>query len=100
MACLVTNLAASVGGFTWVLIDYCFERKWSAVGWCSGAIAGLVAITPASGYVPPWSAVIFGIVGAFACNYATKIKSWISVDDAFDIFAEHCVGGIVGNLLT
>jgi ammonium transporter, Amt family len=100
MACVVTNLAASVGGFTWVMIDYRFERKWSAVGWCSGAIAGLVAITPASGYVPPWSAVIFGVVGAFACNFATKLKFLIGVDDALDIFAVHGIGGIVGNLLT
>lgn len=100
MACVVTNLAASVGGVTWCILDYRLERKWSTVGFCSGAIAGLVAITPASGYVPPWSAVIFGIVGASCCNFATKIKFWIGVDDALDIFAEHCIGGIVGNILT
>jgi len=100
MACVVTNLAASVGGFTWVLIEYRLERKWSTVGWCSGAIAGLVAITPASGYVPPWSAVIFGVVGAICCHYATKIKFLIGVDDALDIFAIHAIGGICGNILT
>jgi len=50
-ACIVTNLAASVGGITWMLWDYRLEKKWSAVGFCSGAIAGLVAITPGSGYV-------------------------------------------------
>ncbi len=50
-ACIVTNLAASVGGLTWMLWDYRLERKWSAVGFCSGAIAGLVAITPGSGFV-------------------------------------------------
>jgi Amt family ammonium transporter len=50
-ACIVTNLAASVGGLTWMLWDYRLERKWSAVGFCSGAVTGLVAITPASGYV-------------------------------------------------
>jgi Amt family ammonium transporter len=100
MACVVTNLAASVGGFTWVLLDYRLERKWSAVGWCSGAISGLVAITPASGYVPPWSAVVFGVVGGICCNYATKLKYLIGVDDALDIFAVHGVGGICGNLLT
>lgn len=50
-ACVVTNLAASVGGITWMLWDYRLERKWSAVGFCSGAVSGLVAITPASGYV-------------------------------------------------
>jgi len=50
-ACVVTNLAASVGGLTWMLWDYRLERKWSAVGFCSGAVSGLVAITPASGFV-------------------------------------------------
>jgi hypothetical protein len=50
-ACIVTNLAASVGGLTWMLMDYRLERKWSVVGFCSGAVAGLVAITPASGFV-------------------------------------------------
>jgi ammonium transporter, Amt family len=100
MAIVVTNLAASVGGFTWVLMDYRLEGKWSTVGWCSGAIAGLVAITPASGYVPPWSAVIFGIIGAICCNYGCKLKSVIKVDDALDIFAIHALGGICGNILT
>jgi Amt family ammonium transporter len=100
MACVVTNLAASVGAFTWVLIDYRLEHKWSAVGWCSGAITGLVAITPASGFVPPWSAVVYGVVGSIACNYATKIKFIIGADDGLDIFAVHAIGGMVGNLLT
>jgi Amt family ammonium transporter len=50
--------------------------------------------------VPAWSAVIFGIVGAVTCNYATKLKYFIKVDDALDIFGEHGVGGIVGNILT
>ena len=100
MACVVTHLAASVGGVTWVLLDYRLDGKWSTVGFCSGAIAGLVAITPASGFVPAWSAVIFGIVGAVSCNYATKLKYLIGVDDALDIFAVHAVGGIVGNILT
>lgn len=100
MACVVTNLAASVGGITWCLLDYRLEQKWSTVGFCSGVIAGLVAITPGSGYVPSWAAVIYGVVGGAACNYATKLKFVIGVDDALDIFAEHGVGGIVGNILT
>jgi ammonium transporter, Amt family len=100
MACVVTNLAASVGGVTWVLMDFRLDQKWSTVGFCSGAIAGLVAITPASGFVPAWSAPVFGIVGAIACNFATKLKFYLQVDDALDIFAVHAVGGLVGNLLT
>ena len=100
MACLVTNLAASVAGITWCLLDYRLEKKWSTVGFCSGAIAGLVAITPASGFVPAWSAVIFGIVGAIVCNFATKLKFYLGIDDGLDIFAEHAVGGMAGNILT
>ncbi|KAI1259395.1 ammonium transporter [Xylariaceae sp. FL1019] len=100
MACIVTHLAASVGAITWMLLDYRLEKKWSVVGFCSGAIAGLVAITPASGFVTPWAAVIFGVVGGIGCNLATKLKFLIGVDDALDIFAVHAIGGIIGNLLT
>ncbi|KAK2784534.1 ammonium transporter Amt1 [Onygenales sp. PD_12] len=100
MAAVVTNLAASVGGVTWCLLDYRLERRFSTVGFCSGVISGLVAITPASGFVPPWAAVIFGIVGAAACNYATKLKYLMRVDDSLDVFAVHGIGGLVGNLLT
>ncbi|KAK4679916.1 ammonium transporter Amt1 [Podospora pseudoanserina] len=100
MACLVTQISACVGGFTWCLLDYRLEKKWSTVGFCSGVIAGLVTITPAAGYVPPWSAVIFGVCGGIICNFATKLKFLIGIDEPLDVFAEHGVGGIVGNLLT
>lgn len=100
MASVNTNIAASVGGLTWCLIDYRLERKWSTVGFCSGVVAGLVAITPGSGFVPAWSAVIYGIVGAAAANFATKIKLLVNIDDALDIFAIHGIGGLVGDLLT
>lgn len=100
MAAVVTNLAASVGGITWCVLDYRLERKWSTVGFCSGVVAGLVAITPGSGYVPAWSAVIYGVLGAAGANYATKLKFVLGIDDALDIFAEHAVGGLIGNILT
>lgn len=100
MAAVVTNLAASVGGVTWCLLDYRLEKKWSAVGFCSGVVAGLVAITPGSGYVPAWSAVIYGVLAGSACNYATKLKFILGIDDSLDIFAVHAVGGLVGNLCT
>jgi ammonium transporter, Amt family len=100
MAAVVTNLAASVGGMTWCLLDFRLERKWSTVGFCSGVIAGLVAITPGSGYVPAWAAVVYGVVGAAACNYATKLKFLLHIDDSLDIFAIHGIGGLVGDLLT
>lgn len=100
MAAVVTNLAACVGGITWCLVDYRLEKKWSTVGFCSGVIAGLVAITPGSGYTPAWAAVVYGVVAGIGCNFATQLKYWISADDALDIFAVHGVGGIIGNLLT
>ncbi|KAF4123418.1 ammonium transporter, Amt family [Geosmithia morbida] len=100
MAAVVTNLAACVGGITWCVLDYRLERKWSTVGFCSGVVAGLVCITPGSGFVPPWAAVVFGLVGASVSNYATKLKFLLRVDDALDIFAVHGVGGLVGNVLT
>lgn len=63
-------------------------------------VAGLVAITPGSGFVPAWSAVIFGIVGASAANFGTKLKFMIGIDDALDIFAVHAIGGLAGNICT
>jgi len=100
MACFVTNLAASVSGLAWCMLDYRLEGKWSMVGFCSGVVAGLVCITPGSGFVPPWAAVIFGLVSGIGCNYATKLKWLVGTDDALDIFAVHCIGGVLGVLLT
>lgn len=100
MAAVVTNLAACVGGITWCIVDYRLEKKWSTVGFCSGVISGLVAITPGSGYVPAWAAVVYGICAGLFCNFATKLKYWINADDSLDIFAVHAIGGLVGNLLT
>lgn len=100
MAAVVTNLAAGVGGIAWCAVDYRLEQRFSAVGLCSGIVAGLVAITPGSGYVPPWAALIYGVVAGVGCNFATKLKLLIRVDDALDVFAIHGVGGFLGDLLT
>ncbi|ODM94307.1 Ammonium transporter 1 [Orchesella cincta] len=98
---ITTNLAASAGAITWSLIDYFrHDRKWSALGFCAGAICGLVSITPASGYVTPSSSLVFGIVGALVCNYAQCSKKFLHADDTFDVFSCHGIGGIVGNILT
>jgi len=99
-AAIVTNLAASVGGATWMLWDYRLEKKWSAVGFCSGAISGLVAITPGSGFVGAPAAVAFGVAAGTFCNFATQIKYIFLWDDTLDIFASHAIGGVVGNILT
>jgi Amt family ammonium transporter len=98
MACWNSNIAASFAAIAWVLLDFRLARKWSMVGWCSGTISGLVAATPASGFIPPWASVILGIVTGIVCNYATKVKYWIKIDDSMDVFAEHGVAGIIGLL--
>ena len=67
-------LAAAFGGIVWCLLDYRLERKYSMVGFCSGTIAGLVAATPASGFIQSWAAVIMGVITGAICNYATKSK--------------------------
>jgi Amt family ammonium transporter len=72
MACWNSNLAAMFSAITWVLLDYRVARKWSMVSWCSGCISGLVAATPASGFIPPWGSIILGIVAGTVCNFATK----------------------------
>ena len=96
MVIFVTNLSASVGGITWALCDYYRHGKFSALSFCFGAVAGLVSITPASGYIAPWSAVIFGVVGALTCHWAIGLKDVIGVDDALDVAAVHGVCGFVG----
>jgi ammonium transporter, Amt family len=95
-----TNFAAASGAVTWVVMDYFFTRKWSAVAWASGALAGLVGITPACGFVPIWSSPVIGIVTAFFCNYSTKLKYYMNVDDGLDCFGLHGIGGYVGSILT
>jgi Amt family ammonium transporter len=62
--------------------------------------SGLVAITPAAGFVQPASAVAIGFVGAVGCNFATRIKFLIRVDEALDVFATHAIGGVIGNCMT
>ncbi|KAI9512778.1 ammonium transporter AmtB-like domain-containing protein [Russula earlei] len=99
-ACIVTHLAASTGGLTWMLLDYRVDGKWSAVGFCSGAVSGLVAITPGSGFVGSPAAICFGVLGGAFCNFATQLKFIFHYDDALDIFAVHTIGGLVGNVLT
>lgn len=75
MACWNSNLTATFAAVTWVLLDFRLARKWSMVGWCSGTISGLVAATPASGYLETWGSVGLGIATGIICNFATKSKS-------------------------
>jgi len=99
-ACVVTNLSACVAGLSWMLVEFIGKRKLSSFGFCCGAVAGLVCITPAAGFVSPASALVFGIVAGVGCFYACRIKVKAGFDDAFDVFGVHGVGGILGGILT
>lgn len=99
-AILVTNISTCSAALTWILIDYHFRGKPSGFGFCSGAIAGLVAITPASGYVAAPYAVLIGVFAAMACYGFIAIKHRFGFDDALDVFGIHGIGGVTGNLLT
>ena len=96
-----TTLATAVASFTWAMLEYRLRGKASVLGFCSGAVGGLVVITPACGYVDPTGAIIIGIAAGiipfFAC---TKLKSWFHYDDALDTFGVHAVGGTLGAFLT
>jgi ammonium transporter, Amt family len=96
-----TTLATAVASFTWAMLEYILRGKPSVLGFCSGAVGGLVVITPACGYVDATGAVIIGVAAGvvpfFAC---TKLKSWFHYDDALDTFGIHAVGGTLGAFLT
>jgi Amt family ammonium transporter len=101
MAMLVTQIATAVAGFTWMLLEWALKGKPTVVGICSGAVAGLVAITPASGFVGPVGAFAIGIAAGVCCYWGcTGLKRLFSYDDALDCFGVHALGGIVGALLT
>jgi Amt family ammonium transporter len=100
-AFMSTTLATAVASFIWAMLEYVLRGKPSVLGFCSGAVAGLVVITPACGYVAPSGAVIIGVAAGiipfFAC---TRLKSWLGYDDALDTFGIHAVGGTLGAFLT
>jgi ammonium transporter, Amt family len=100
-ALLVTQVGACAGAMAWGLGEYVRRGQWSVLGTISGAIAGLIAITPASGYVDMYGALAIGAAGGLACFGCVMVfKSKTGIDDALDVFALHGVGGIVGTLLT
>ena len=102
MAMLVTQIAAASAGIAWMLAEwFSGEKKPSLLGLCSGAVAGLVAITPAAGFVNPIGAFFIGLISGFLCFLAcTKLKSALGYDDALDVFGIHAFGGAVGAVLT
>lgn len=101
MALATTQVAAVAAAFTWTIIEAILGHKPSALGLASGAIAGLVGITPAAGFVSVQSALFIGMITSAICFIsATKLKYWLGYDDTLDAFGIHGVGGIVGAVLT
>src|SRR6266480_4652541 len=101
MAMLVTHMATATAAFTWMLVEWIHRGKPTVVGLCSGAVAGLVAIRPASGFVGPVGSLAIGAAAGILCYWGcTGLKHMLGYDDALDAFGVHAVGGIVGALLT
>jgi ammonium transporter, Amt family len=101
MAMLVTHMATSAAGFTWMIVEWMMRGKPTVIGMATGAVAGLVAITPASGFVGPLGSIAIGAAAGIVCYWGcTGLKHMLGYDDALDAFGVHAVGGIVGALLT
>jgi Amt family ammonium transporter len=101
MAFAVTHIATAAAALAWMFTEWSIKGKPSVLGIASGAVAGLVAITPASGFVGPNSAVIIGVAAGVICFLSsTSVKKALGYDDSLDAFGVHCIGGIVGALLT
>jgi Amt family ammonium transporter len=101
MAMAATQIATASAALGWMFAEWIVKGKPSVLGIASGAVAGLVAITPASGFVGPTPAVIIGIAAGVVCFFAaTSLKSALGYDDSLDAFGVHCIGGIIGALLT
>ena len=98
-AFVTTQVAAAVAATTWIIVEIIKNGKPTSLGFACGAVAGLVAITPAAGFVTPLSAIIIGIAAGAICFYALQLKFRFKFDDALDVVAVHLVGGIIGALL-
>lgn len=100
-AFLATHVATATAAFTWVLLDWSINKKPTVIGICTGAVAGLVAVTPAAGFVGVVGAVIIGIIVAVVCFFMVSVvKHKFGYDDSLDAFGVHGIGGIIGALLT
>jgi Amt family ammonium transporter len=100
-ALVATHLAASTGGIAWAVAEWIARGTPSVLGACSGAVAGLVCVTPASGSATPFGGAVMGLAAGLACFYAcTTLKNKFAYDDTLDAFGVHGVGGLVGAILT
>ena len=101
MAMAVTHISTAMAGFTWMMVEWANHGKPSALGIATGAVGGLVAITPASGFVGPVGALAIGLAAGVCCYWgASSLKQKMGYDDSLDVFGVHGVGGIVGAILT
>ena len=100
LAAFVTVIAAATGALTWVLWDFLLTKKWSLEKFCAGAVAGLVIITPGSGFVQPWAALVMTLIGIVGVRLCHRMKYHLGFDDTLDAFGIHGVGGVVGSILT
>ncbi len=97
-ALTATQVAAAAGALSWILIESFHQKKATALGFASGILAGLVAVTPAAGVVLPYGAMILGVLASMICYMAIQIKNRLGYDDSLDAFGIHGVGGVVGAL--
>jgi Amt family ammonium transporter len=101
LALLNTFVATAAAGFAWLIVEWAAKGKPSLLGLASGIVAGLVAVTPASGFAGPMGSIVLGLVAGAACFFAcTTIKNALGYDDSLDVFGVHCIGGIIGAIGT
>jgi Amt family ammonium transporter len=101
MAMATTQIATAAAALAWMFVEWAARGKPSVLGMVSGAVAGLVAITPASGFVDPTGALLIGVAGGLVCFWtATYMKNFFGYDDSLDSFGVHAVGGGLGAILT
>lgn len=96
LAFLNTHLAASIAGLAWLMLSWVKEGKPGFLGFLTGSVAGLVAITPAAGFVSPAAAMAFGVIAGVGCYYAVRLRERMRLDDALDVWGIHGVGGVLG----
>ena len=101
IAMINTFVATAAAALSWMFAEWLIKGKASLLGALSGCIAGLVAVTPAAGFAGPMGAIVLGLIAGVVCLFfCTTIKNMLGYDDALDVFGIHCIGGIIGAILT
>jgi Amt family ammonium transporter len=101
LAMVNTFVATAAAGISWLFVEWAIKGKPSLLGLASGVVAGLVAVTPASGFAGPMGSIVLGLVASAVCFFAcTTLKNALGYDDSLDVFGVHCIGGIIGAIAT